>query len=113
MGTIKTIGVIATVSALCIGSIVVLLAAAGVFESAIIEPIQANMPNTSAETSVVAAAPAVLPPTATNPAPDVRGEIIGQAERIDDTQMFIAGVILVLIIVVVLFAGPLQAAVRR
>ena len=112
MGAIKTLGAIVTVSALCMGGIAILLAVAGVFESAVIEPVQAHMPNTLAETRV-AAVPAILPPTAVNPASDAHGEIIGQAEHIDDTQMFIAGVILVLIIVVVIFAGPLQAAVRR
>lgn len=117
MGTIRTgrsILLILGLPCLCVVVLGALLFIAGVFESAVIEPIQKSMPQAT-QTAVALSAAAELAPTGV---PDFTSGARADAgaqeptENVDDTQMFIAGLLFVLIVVVVVFAGPLQKMAR-
>ena len=111
IGTGRSILLIFGLPCVCVVLLGALLFIAGIFESTVIDPIQKSMPQaTSAPSAVAELAPTAVPDIASV----TRGGVDAQqpAENIDDTQMFIAGFIFVLIIIVVVFAGPLQKMAR-
>ncbi len=111
IGTGRSILLIFGLPCVCVVLLGALLFIAGIFESTVIDPIQKSMPQaTSAPSAVAELVPTDVPDIASVTHGDVDAQ--QPTEKIDDTQMFIAGLLFVLIVVVVVFAGPLQKMAR-